>query len=116
MRMLFFYHKSVPMMILDYVHAYDNDDIDGDEDAMIKSGIAPPSGIRLRIDNWHVTYDWIFYYDNVVIMLNSLHKSCGKLVSATTCSKINKIQAEITAISLKKTEMLNPDLRKSHLP
>ena len=46
---------------------------------MIKSGIAPPSGIRLRIviyDNWHVTNDWIFYYDNVMIMLNSLHKSC----------------------------------------
>ena len=50
--------------------------------AMIESGIAPPSGIRLRIviyDNWHVTYDWIFDYDNVMIMLDSLHKSRGNL-------------------------------------
>ena len=38
-----------------------------------------------------------------MIMLNSVHKSCGNLShAATTYSNINKIHAEIMAISLTK--------------
>ena len=60
---------------------------------MIESGIAPPSGIRLRIviyDNWHITYDWIFDYDNVMIMLDSLHKSRGNLSQLQHTQKSTK--------------------------